>query len=94
MGSNDFFTVAYKILSYLKYCYEHGEQPDPGVINERTLLISKAQYVETLRMLSDHNYIEGVTFTHTKEGVLYSFQERVSRMLCKKGNFARVNWQF
>ena len=64
MGSNDFFTVAYKILSYLKYCYEHGEQPDPGVINERTLLISKAQYVETLRMLSDHNYIEGVTFTH------------------------------
>ena len=63
MGSNDFFTVAYKILSYLKYCYEHGEQPDPGVINERTLLISKAQYVETLRMLSDHNYIEGVTFT-------------------------------
>ena len=26
-------------------------------------------------MLSDHNYIEGVTFTHTKEGVLYSFQD-------------------
>ncbi|MBD5808221.1 hypothetical protein DSD27_03480, partial [Limosilactobacillus fermentum] len=25
--------------------------------------------------LSDHNYIEGVTFTHTKEGVLYSFQD-------------------
>ena len=75
MGSNAFFTVAYKILSSLKYCYEHGEQPDPGVINERTLLISKAQYVEILRMLSDHNYIEGVTFTHTKEGVLYSFQD-------------------
>ncbi|URL82950.1 hypothetical protein LT982_00625 [Limosilactobacillus fermentum] len=28
------------------------------MINERTLLISKAQYVETLRMLSDHNYVE------------------------------------
>ncbi|MCQ2007933.1 YjcQ family protein [Limosilactobacillus fermentum] len=25
--------------------------------------------------MSDHNYIEGVTFTHTKEGVLYSFQD-------------------
>lgn len=24
MANNDYFSIAYKILSYLKYCYERG----------------------------------------------------------------------
>lgn len=32
MANNDYFSVTYKILSYLKYCYEHGEQLDPNIL--------------------------------------------------------------
>lgn len=32
MSSNDFFSVAYKILSYLKDCYEKGVNNDPHIL--------------------------------------------------------------
>ena len=28
MANNDYFTIAYKVLSYLKYCYENDLDPD------------------------------------------------------------------
>lgn len=73
MGNNDFFTVTYKILSYLKYCYENGINPDPNILNANTFNISKVQFVNTLQMLSDHGYISGVRFTSAKiEGIVIS----------------------
>ena len=71
MSNNDFFTVAYKILSYLKYCYENGIKPDPNILNADTFNISKAQFAKTLKMLSEHGYFSGVKFTPTKiEGII------------------------
>ncbi|MCC4346488.1 MULTISPECIES: YjcQ family protein [Lactobacillaceae] len=73
MENNDFFTVTYKILSYLKYCYENGINPDPNILNADTFNISKVQFVNTLQMLSDHGYISGVRFTSAKiEGIVIS----------------------
>ena len=65
MSNNDFFTVAYKILSYLKYCYENGIKPDPDILNADTFNISQVQFGNTLKMLSEHGYISGLKFHPT-----------------------------
>ncbi|WP_158593127.1 hypothetical protein [Lactobacillus sp. ESL0233] len=36
MSNNDYFTIAYKILSYLKYCYENGQDTDPNILKADT----------------------------------------------------------
>lgn len=65
MSNNDFFTVAYKILSYLKFCYENGQTPDPNILNANTFDISGIQFTNTLFMLSEHGYIDGINFRTT-----------------------------
>lgn len=72
MSNNDYFTLAYKILSYLKYCYENGLPFDLDVLNANTLGISTVQFGQTLRMLTDDGYIKGLRFTPTKMGTLVS----------------------
>lgn len=68
MNNNDFFTVAYKILSYLKFCYENGKTPDPNILNANTFDISGIQFTNTLFMLSKHGYIDGINFRATSNG--------------------------
>ncbi|SEM41480.1 hypothetical protein SAMN05216431_102138 [Ligilactobacillus sp. WC1T17] len=34
MANNDYFTIAYKVLSYLKYCYENDLGPDTDILQE------------------------------------------------------------
>ncbi|MRH08478.1 head protein [Lactobacillus reuteri] len=70
MSNNDFFTVAYKVLSYLKWCYENGKSPDVDILNADTFNISKVQFGNTLKMLKDHGYIDGVSITRTLNGTL------------------------
>lgn len=72
VSNNDFFTVAYKILSYLKWCYEDGQTPDPDILNAGTFNIGNVQFGNTLQMLSEHGYISGVRFKNTKMGTTYS----------------------
>lgn len=62
MSNNDYFTIAYKILSYLKYCYENGQDADPDVLKADTFNISQQQFVRTLQMLFEDGHIKGSTF--------------------------------
>ena len=68
MSNNDYFSIAYKILSYLKYCYENGIDVDVDVLSPGTLNISNSQFYQTLSMLSDVGYIKGVRITSTTSG--------------------------
>ena len=70
MSNNDYFTVAYKILSYLKYSYENGEEPSSDILNAETYEISQRQFVKTLGMLKDDGYIKGIILTPTKDGTV------------------------
>lgn len=70
MSNNNYFTVAYKILSYLKYCYEHGIAPDPDFLNADTFNISKVQFLNTLKMLTDDGSIAGLKFHATTTGLV------------------------
>nr|DAW30457.1 MAG TPA: YjcQ protein [Caudoviricetes sp.] len=68
MSNNDYFSIAYKILSYLKYCYENGIDVDVDVLSPGTLNISDRQFYQTLSMLSDDGHIKGVRITSTTSG--------------------------
>ena len=68
MSNNDYFTIAYKILSYLKYCYENGQDADPDILKADTFNISQQQFVRTLQMLFKDGYIEGITFSPLLSG--------------------------
>jgi hypothetical protein len=70
MSSNDFFMVAYKILSYLRHCYETDDTPSPDVLNGAMVNISQLQFVRTLKKLNAAGYIEGLHIVHTKDGDL------------------------
>lgn len=62
MANNDYFSAAYKILSYLKYCYENGEDPDVNVLQASTFNISQKQFFHTLQMLKEDGYVKGISF--------------------------------
>lgn len=68
MSNNDYFSIAYKILSYLKYCYEHGQKADPNILSPQTFNISTQQFVMTLQMLTEDGYMKGMSVTHTLDG--------------------------
>lgn len=70
MSNNNYFSVAYKILSYLKYCYENGQAPDVNVLQAGTFNISKQQFINTLQMLNDDGYLKGFKLISTKTGLL------------------------
>ena len=78
MANNDYFSVTYKILSYLKYCYENGEQPDSNVLQASTFNISQRQFYQTLQMIADDGYLKGLKFTPTKTGIIVGGLNQVS----------------
>lgn len=78
MANNDYFSVTYKILSYLKYCYKHGEQPDPSVLQASTFNISQRQFYQTLQMLTDDSYLKGLKFTITKTEIIVGGLDQLS----------------
>lgn len=80
MSNNDYFTVAYKILSYLKYCYENSVDPDPNILVGATFNVKDKQFYRTLQMLSDDGYVKGVRFTDTTTGMVVSalFDARIT----------------
>ena len=47
MTNNDYFSVAYKILSYLKYCYENGEIPNTNILRSKTFYVTDRQFYQT-----------------------------------------------
>lgn len=42
VNKNNYFNVAYKILTYLKYCYENGIFVDPDVLSPVILVFQRS----------------------------------------------------
>ena len=68
VNKNNYFNVAYKILLYLKYCYENGADVNPDVLSPDNIGISEKQFVLTLQMLLEDGYIKGVSLKSTIQG--------------------------
>lgn len=70
MVNNDYFSVTYIIPSYLKYCYEHRDQPDSNVLQAGTFNISQKQFYQTVQMLTDDGCLKKLRFTTIKTGII------------------------
>ena len=68
VNKNNYFNVAYKILLYLKYCYENGTDVNPDVLSPDNIGVSEKQFVLTLQMLLEDGYIKGVSLKSTIQG--------------------------
>lgn len=68
VNKNNYFNVAYMILTYLKYCYENGIFVDPDVLSPDNIGISEKQFILTLQMLLEDGYIKGVSLSPTIQG--------------------------
>ena len=68
VNKNNYFNVAYKILLYLKYCYENGTDVNPDVLSPDNIGISEKQFILTLQMLLEDGYIKGVSLSPTIQG--------------------------
>ena len=68
VNKNNYFNVAYKILLYLKYCYENGIDADADILSPENIGISEKQFVLTLQMLLEDGYIRGVSLKPTLQG--------------------------
>lgn len=77
MSNKSFFSVAYKILTYLKYCYENSVDPDTDVLKESTFGIGQKQFYKTLEMLQSDGYLKGLEVVQTFGGTVYSGLDKI-----------------
>lgn len=75
MSNNNFFMVAFKLLSYLRYCYENSITPSAEMLRPSTYNIEPKQFGDTLEMLINEGYISGLHFISTKDGKLLTAVE-------------------
>lgn len=62
MARDDYFVIAYKILSYLYTCLKDGEDPDKSIIayDSDYININEKYWEYIIRHLYEDGYIEGV----------------------------------
>lgn len=61
MAKDDYFVIAYRIMTYLYACLKSGEQPDFNNIRADALDISQNYWEYIIRHLYEDGYIEGVS---------------------------------
>ncbi len=61
MKRDDFYVIAYRILSYLYACMKCGEKPDMNVISYEKLGICESYLNNIVIELLENGYIKGIT---------------------------------
>ena len=67
MAKDDYFVLAYRILSYLYACFKAGERPDMDCISADVLHIPVGYWFNIMRSLT-----EAVSYTHLTLPTIYS----------------------
>ncbi len=68
MPKNDYFLVAYKILSYLYDCFQEGTRADIAFYGAEALGINNGYWANVIESLSDEGYIKGVEIINSAGG--------------------------
>ncbi len=68
MAQDDYFVVAYRILSYLYECFKSGEQADPEFFGPKALGIGNGCWCNTMESMSDKGYIKGISVINSIGG--------------------------
>lgn len=62
MAKDDYFVLAYRILSYLYACFKAGERPDMDCISADVLHIPVGYWFNIMRSLTEEGYIVRFVF--------------------------------
>lgn len=68
MPKNDYFEIAYKILSYLYDCFREGARADISVYGAEALSINKGYWTNVMESLADEGYIKGIEIIKSAGG--------------------------
>ena len=60
MARNDYFVIAYRILSYLYECFQIGERADTELFGPAALEINNGYWTNIMESLFNEGYIIGV----------------------------------
>ena len=60
MAKNDYFVVAYRILTYLYECFKAGERPDIDFYGADALKINNGYWVNIMESLYKEGFITGI----------------------------------
>ena len=69
MVKDDYFVIAYRILTYLYECFKAGEKPDTEAFAPSALNINNGYWVNAIESLSNEGYITGVSFSEPVGGI-------------------------
>lgn len=61
MAKNDYFVIAYKILTYLYECFKAGEKPDINFFGADALKINNGYWVNVMESLYNEGCIMGIS---------------------------------
>lgn len=65
MAKNDYFVVAYRILTYLYGCFKTGEKPDTSIFGADALNINNSYWVNIIESLCNEGYIKGIMIVNS-----------------------------
>lgn len=87
MAQNDYFVIAYRILSYLYECLKDGKAADITILSEDSeqLNISYRYWAYIFRHLYEEGYIEGISILPATGQVAPMVKIERSIMITPKG---------
>lgn len=62
MAKDDYFVIAYRILSYLYACFKAGELPDLDMFGDDALRINTGYWVNVMESLNNEGYVTGAAY--------------------------------
>ena len=62
MSKDDYFVIAYRILSYFYQCLKDGLIPSSDYISSDALKINPKYFINIMQSLQDEGYIKGIAF--------------------------------
>lgn len=65
MAKNDYFVVAYRILTYLYECFKAGEKPDIDFYGADALKINNGYWVNVMESLYNESCIIGINIINS-----------------------------
>lgn len=68
MAKDDYFVIAYRIITYLYACFMAGIKPETEIFGPDALGINNGYWVNVMESLSNEGYITGIFFSEPLGG--------------------------
>lgn len=89
MAKNNYFEIAYKILTYLYECFQAGTKPELSQYSAEVLGINRGYWRNVIGMLTDEGYIKGAeAIMGSRDNTPIGYIERVLHTKITQGGIS------